>query len=119
MYNTNCPNDQYMDAWAKCEVERVANNLPTSKAFWMYVKFEWLSKTKMWVVGNQNFPYARQYTNAAIKNYHANLKATLHSSKGRFHRRWVDWAIHATILLVTSCYTTSTMHYKIIMGCDE
>jgi hypothetical protein len=31
----------------------------------------------MWVMGNQNFPYANQDTNAAIGSYHANLKATL------------------------------------------
>jgi hypothetical protein len=29
----------------------------------------------------------------AIENYHANMKATLHSSKGRFHGSRVDWAI--------------------------
>jgi hypothetical protein len=57
MYNTNCPNDQDMDAWVKCEVERMANNLPVAKAFWMYVKSRWLSKTIMWVVGNWNLPH--------------------------------------------------------------
>jgi hypothetical protein len=80
------------------------------------VKSKWLSKTGMWVVGNRNFPYARQDINAAIKNYHANLKAILCSSKRRFHKRWVDWTIHATILLVMSYYTTNKMHYRKIMG---
>jgi hypothetical protein len=88
MYNTNCPDDQNMDAWAKCEVvERVANNLLVIEAFWMYVKSKWLSKIEMWVVSNRNLPYAWQDTNAAIENYHANLKATLGQSKGRFHGR--------------------------------
>jgi len=60
MYNTNCLDDQDMDAWVKCEVERVANNLLATKAFWMYVKSEWLSKIEMWMVGNQNLLYAIQ-----------------------------------------------------------
>jgi hypothetical protein len=29
----------------------------------------------MWVVGNGNLSYARHDTNAAIDNYHANMKA--------------------------------------------
>jgi hypothetical protein len=51
----------------------------------------------MWVVGYRNLPYVGQDTNVAIENYHANLKATLRSSKGRFHSKWVDWAIHALV----------------------
>ncbi len=97
MHNTNCSEDQYINAWAKSEVERVANKLIIVEAFWRYVKLEWLAKTKMWVVGNQNIPYAKHDTNGVIENYHANLKATLCSSKGRFHGRWVDWAIHALV----------------------
>jgi hypothetical protein len=58
MHNTNCLDDQHMDAWVKCEMEKVVNNLLATKAFWMYVKSKWLSKTGMWVVGNRNFPYA-------------------------------------------------------------
>jgi len=27
MYNTKCPNDQEMDAWAKFQVEQMANNI--------------------------------------------------------------------------------------------
>jgi hypothetical protein len=60
----------------------------------MYVKSKWLLKTEMWVVGNRNLPYVGQDTNVAIKNYHANLKTTFHSSKGRFHERHVDWVMH-------------------------
>jgi hypothetical protein len=81
MHNTNYPKDQDIDAWAKNEVERVANKLIVAKTFWRYVKLKWLAKTKMWVVGNQNLPYAKQDTNVAIKNYHANLKVTLRSLK--------------------------------------
>jgi hypothetical protein len=97
LYNIDYPKDQEMDAWAKSKLERVANNLLAIEAFWLYVKFEWLPKTGMWVVGYCNLPYVGQDTNVAIKNYHANLKATLHSSKGRSHGRWVDWAIHALV----------------------
>jgi hypothetical protein len=46
MYNTNCPDDQDVDAWVKCEVERVVNNLLIVEAFWMYVKFKWYQKSK-------------------------------------------------------------------------
>jgi hypothetical protein len=51
----------------------------------------------MWVVGNRNLPYAWHDNNVAIGNYHANLKAILCSSKGRFHGRRVDWAIHELV----------------------
>ncbi len=97
MHNTNCTEDQDIDAWAKSEVESMVNKLIVVEAFWKYVKLEWLAKTKMWVVGDRNLPYVGQYTNVAIEKYHANLKATLRSSKGRFHGRWFDWAIHALI----------------------
>jgi hypothetical protein len=36
---------------------------------------------------NWNLPYAGHDTNVAIENYHANLKITLRSSKGRFHKK--------------------------------
>jgi hypothetical protein len=76
MYNTNCPNDQKLDSWVKVELARVANDMPIVDSFWSYIKFEWLQKIEMWVVGNRNLPYVRHDTNAAIKNDHANLKAT-------------------------------------------
>jgi hypothetical protein len=97
MHNTNCSEDQYINAWAKSEAERVANELIVVEALWRDVKLEWLAKTKMWVVGNRNIPYARQDTYAVIENYHTNLKATLHSLKGRFHERRVDWVIHVVV----------------------
>jgi hypothetical protein len=28
-----------------------------AQAFWLYVILEWVWKCKMWVIGNQNFPY--------------------------------------------------------------
>ncbi len=87
MYNTKCPYDQEMDALTKSKVEWVANNLLVIEAFWMYVKSKWLPKIAMWVIGNCNLPYVRQHTKLVIENYHANLKATLRSSKGRFHGR--------------------------------
>jgi hypothetical protein len=33
-----------MDAWAKSEVEQMANNLPPTEAFWMYVRLEQLCR---------------------------------------------------------------------------
>jgi hypothetical protein len=56
-----------------------------------------LPKIAMWVIGNCNLPYVGQHTNVVIENYHANLKATLRSSKGMFHGRWIDWAIYALV----------------------
>jgi hypothetical protein len=90
MYNTNCPNDQKLDAWAKTELARVANEMPITNSFWSYIKSKWLQKIQMWVVGNRNLLYVGHDTNVAIENYHANLKAILYSSKGRFHGRCVD-----------------------------
>jgi hypothetical protein len=40
-------------------VEKLANKLIATKAFWRYVKSKWLAKIKMWVVGNRNLPYAK------------------------------------------------------------
>lgn len=59
MQNTNCPEDQDIDTWAKSEVEKMPNKLTTIEAFWRYVKSEWLAKTEMWVVGYWNLPYAK------------------------------------------------------------
>lgn len=95
MHKTNCSKDQDIDTWEKNEVERVANKLTTAETFQRYVKSKSLAKIEMWVVGNQNLPYVGHDTNAMIENYYANLKATLRSLKGRFHKRWVDQAIHA------------------------
>ncbi len=90
MYNKNAPEDEEMDVWAKSKLERMVNNLFATKAFWLYVKFEWLPKIGMWVVGYRNLPYLGQDKNATIENYHANLKANLCSCKGRFHGRQLD-----------------------------
>jgi hypothetical protein len=38
----------------------MANNLPIVEAFWLYVKYEWLPNTRMWVVGYRNLPYVGQ-----------------------------------------------------------
>jgi hypothetical protein len=48
-------------------------------------------------VGNCNLPYVWQDINVVIEHYHANLKATLWSSKGRFHGRCVDWVINELV----------------------
>ncbi len=39
MYNTNCPNDQELDPWAKVKFARVANEMPIANSFWSYIKF--------------------------------------------------------------------------------
>ena len=46
------------------------------------------------VIGRQSLPYIGHYTNAAIENYHSNLKAILKQSKGRTHGSRVDWIIY-------------------------
>ncbi len=47
MYNTDFPNDQELDSWAKAELVRVANEMPIVDSFWNYIKFEWLQKIEM------------------------------------------------------------------------
>jgi hypothetical protein len=47
IHNTNCLEDQDIDTWAKSEVEKLANKLIATKAFWRYVKSKWLAKIKM------------------------------------------------------------------------
>jgi hypothetical protein len=71
MYYIDCPNDQELNSWAKVELARLTNEMPIVDFFWSYIKFGWLQKTEMWVVGNYNLPYARQDINVAIENYHA------------------------------------------------
>ncbi len=58
MYNTYYLKNQEMDGWAKFELEKMAKKLLIAKAFWLYVKFKWLPKIGMWVVGYCNLPYA-------------------------------------------------------------
>jgi hypothetical protein len=54
-------------------------------------------------MGNWNFPYAGQDTNATIESYHANLKAILRTTKSQFSKRHVDWCIHK---LFGRCFVT-------------
>ncbi len=44
MYNTDCPNDQKLDAWEKTKLAMVAYEMPTTNSFWSYIKFKWLQK---------------------------------------------------------------------------
>ncbi len=60
MHHIDCLKVQEMDLWAKSELEWMANNLPIVEAFWLYVKYEWLPNTRMWVVGYRNLPYVGQ-----------------------------------------------------------
>jgi hypothetical protein len=54
MYSIDCRNDQELNAWAKAELARVANEMPIVNSFWSYIKSDWLQKTQMWMVGNYN-----------------------------------------------------------------
>ena len=94
MYDTDCPLGAEMDSWAKSCLQQLVTEIPAAYDFWAYFQKEWGNNTSSWVVGNRNLCYAGQDTNAAIESYHANLKATLRQSKGRYHGRRVDWTIH-------------------------
>ncbi len=64
------------------------------QTFWSYIILEWVLKCEMWVMGNWNLPYVGQDTNATIKSYHANLKATLRMAKSQLFGRCADCCIH-------------------------
>jgi hypothetical protein len=55
-----------------------------------HMLFRMGAKCEMWVMGNQNLPYASQDTNIAIKSYCANLKMTLRAAKSQLFGRQVD-----------------------------
>ena len=59
------------------------------------MKFQWLDKVYMWVVGFRNLSYCGQDTNAAIEDYHGFAKSILKSERSRMTSRRVDWCITA------------------------
>ncbi len=83
MYDTMQVNGKIPLEFAKEGLLKLMETIPDAQTFWSYVISEWVPKCKMWVMGNQNFPYINQDTNATIKSYHANLKVTLKASKSK------------------------------------
>ncbi len=47
MYNMDCSDDKEMDIWANNDLTKVANVF-FLKAFWCYMKLEWLTKAKLY-----------------------------------------------------------------------
>jgi hypothetical protein len=72
-------------AWAKKELNTLMDFFHEANPFWVYIKTQWLSKTQMSIVDHLNLSYVGQDTNAFIKRFHSNLKATLRASKGKAH----------------------------------
>jgi hypothetical protein len=52
MYDTKCPNDMDIFAWAKRELNTLMDIFPREKSFWVYIKAKWFPKTGMWVMGH-------------------------------------------------------------------
>jgi hypothetical protein len=80
--------------FAKEELQKLMEMILDVQTYWSYVISKWVPKCEMWVMGNQNLPYASHDTNAAIESYHANLKAILRVTKSRLCGRWVAWCRH-------------------------
>jgi hypothetical protein len=47
MYNMDCSDDKEMDIWANDKSTKVANVF-FKKAFWCYMKLEWLTNAKLY-----------------------------------------------------------------------
>lgn len=79
---------------AKEKFIELKTKYPNAKLFMVYFEDTWMGKIEMWVTGNRNIPHANQDTNAAVENYHGNLKAILRTSRQRFGGRRCDWLIY-------------------------
>jgi hypothetical protein len=66
-----------ISTWAKRELNTLMDLFCEANPFWVYIKAQWLSKTRIWVVGHLNLSYVGQDTNASIEIFHSDLKATL------------------------------------------
>ena len=104
MYDTKCPQGDEMVSWSLWQLNNFMNRLPIVNNFWTYFTKPWTNKTHMWIVGHWNLPYTRLDTNAAIENYHSNLKATVRASKGRAYGRHLDWVIYELTMEILSHY---------------
>ena len=94
MYDREGPRGVDAKPWAMLKILNLMKKYPLAIDFWCYVEEQWLFWMHMWLMGYKGLPYARQDTNAAIKEYHSTLKATLKSGKCRMLGRRVDWLIH-------------------------
>jgi hypothetical protein len=84
--------------------ENLKTMYPEAKAFMVYFQQTWMKKPEMWVTGYRNVPHANQNTNAAIENYHGNLKTILSTSMQRYSGRRLDWLLHMLKKYVTTYY---------------
>ncbi len=56
MHDTTRRNGKTLE-FTKEELLKLMETILDAQAFWLYVILEWVWKCKMWVIGNQNFPY--------------------------------------------------------------
>jgi hypothetical protein len=68
-----------MVLWAKQQLEKLAPNYPNLTHFCEYLNQHWLPKARMWCIGNQNIPHARQDINLIVESFHINMKRILYS----------------------------------------
>jgi hypothetical protein len=74
-----------ISTWAQKELNTLMDFFQEANPFWVYIKAQWLSKTRMWVVDHLNLSYVGQDTIASIESFHSNLKVALRASKGTTH----------------------------------
>lgn len=95
MYDRSAPPGPEGREWAQKKIYDLEKKYPQEGEFWEYMKFQWLDKVHMWVVGFRNLKYCGQDTNAAIEGYHGFAKSILKSERSRMTGRRVDWCITA------------------------
>ncbi len=84
IYSQGCSLDGDPIAWAKKQIEILANVYANAPRFMEYLKKHWLPKANMWCVGNRNIPHIGQDTNSAMESFHSNMKGILYSSRKKF-----------------------------------
>jgi hypothetical protein len=72
------------------QIELLGTSFPNAIQFNKYLKDHWLLKVKMWCVGNQNIPHARQDMNSSVESFQNNMKRILYSSRERFTKCKMD-----------------------------
>jgi hypothetical protein len=82
MYSRDCPLHAKPILWAK-QLGKLAPNYINLTHFCEYLNQHWLPKARMWCIGNQNIPHARQDINAIVESFHINMKRTLYSFQER------------------------------------
>ena len=95
MYDRGAPEGEEGKQWAVDRIEELRKKYPEEEEFWEYMRFQWLDKVHMWVVGFRKLKYCGQDTNAAIEGYHGFSKSILKSERSRMTGRRVDWCITA------------------------